>query len=306
MGTLALNVHSTKLLYATILKGFALWRQIRTRRDMLSAMLPDIATQWDILQQVIMPCITRKVAITASLSKAETVPDETRVPPAVEINPGVAQLMIGLADSLGLTLSGNYEWYDEVADYRTAIENFATIANVCIEIEQIAADLCMHRAYAADLYSDQNESRTPGQLAFYSECDVPLADGVFVAQFNRFGMMAGLGSMYLGWMLLSIEELVTSAPPTIETSKTAVTAAPEDDPDHSGTYTLYRFAATSGWSLAGAVVAARPNLTAPVAFYANDITYVSGSQGYLRLSGGYTDPAMPPAIEFKLLLIRSV
>lgn len=306
MGTLALNVHSTKLLYATILKGLALWRQIRARRDMLAGMLPSVSTQWDILQKVIMPCISRKVAITASLSKADTVPDETRVPPSVEINPGVVRLMLGLATSLGLTLSANYEWNDEANNYRQAIENFATIANILIEIEQIAADLCMHRAYAADLYDDQNELRTPGQLAFYTECDVPLADGIFVSQFNRFGMISGFGALYLGWMLLSIEDLVTGTPPTIQISQIDVTATPADDPENPGTYTLYHFAATAGWSLAGAVVAARPSLDAPVAFFSSGAEYTSGSAGYLKIGGSYTNPAMPPVIAFKLLLIRSV
>ena len=306
MGTLSLNVHSTKMLYATILKALYLWRQIRARRDMLAGMLPAVATQWDLLQQVIAPCISRKVAITASLSKSDTVPDETRVPPSIEINAGTVRLMYGLAVSLGLTLNtDDYAWFDEEDHFRGATQNFAAVAGICLEIEQFAADLCMHRAYAADLYSDQDETRTPGQLTFYTECEAPLADGIFVSKFNRAGMIAGFDTLYLGWMLLSIEDLVTTAPPSIESGWLEVTATPEDDPDNPGVKTLYRFEATTGWYLAGAVIAARPDLTAPEAFY-QTVVYDSDTEGHVSLTGGYTDPAMPATVVFKLLMLRSI
>ena len=304
MGTLSLNVHSTKLLYATILEGISIWRKVNVRRDLLSGMLPDIGSQWAILKTVLMPCISRKVAVTASLSKSETVPDETRVPPSIEINGGTVKLMKGLADSLGLTLNtDDYEWYDSASGFRQAIENFSVVAVVFLEIEQLVMDLCMHRSYAADLYSDQDENRTPGQLAYYIECDAPLADGVFVNLFNRMGMLSGFGSHYLGWLMSSVEQLVATDAPDFEQTKIDVVATPEDDPEDPGANTLYRFQATSGWALAGAIVAASPNVSAPSTFF-DHVTYDSATSGYLSVGGDYSDPTYA-AVGFKLLLLRA-
>ena len=303
--TILLDIHSTKLLYATLLKALTLWAQIRHRREMLADMLPDIATQWEIFKKVAAACISRKVAVTASLSKDEKVPDETRVPGAVEITTGTARLMYRLATALGLTLNtDDYQWNDADSGFREAIANFAAVAGILIEIEQLATDLTMHRAYAADLYTDQAEQRTPGQVEIYSECDAPLCDSIFVDQFSRTGMMAGFGSLYLGWLMLSTEDLVTGTPPCVETGYAEVTATPEDDPDDPGANTRYNFAAPSGWSLAGVVVAAFPSLAAPETFYSS-VAYASATAGYLSLAGNYTDPTQPGTIAFKLLLIRT-
>jgi len=302
--TILISVHSTKLLYATILRALAIWGQIRHRRAMLADMLPAIATQWDVCKQVLAPAISHKVAVTSSLSKDEKVPDETRVPASVEITAGTVRLMNALASSLGLTLSGVYVWDDAAAGFREGIANWAAVAGVLCEIEQLAADLTLHRAFAADLYTDQTEQRTPGQLAVYPECDAPLADSLFCATWNRAGLMAGFGSLYLGWLTMSVEALAATAPPAIEDSCIDVTGTPADDPDDPGAYTRYPFAATAGWSLAGAVIAARPSLDAPAEFY-SAVTYAGATAGYLRLAGLYTDPDMPAAIEFRLLLIRT-
>ncbi len=310
MSTVAVAVHSSKMLYATILKGLAIWEQIRMRRDILADMFPQISVQWDSFLKVISPCISRKVAVTASLSKADTVPDETRVPPGVDINAGSLRLMHRLAGTLGLGLSTDFEWFDEADRFAQAFTNWAVAANTYLEIEQLANDLTMHRAYGCDLYTSSTEQRTPGQLTFYNECNIPLADSIFASSLNTAGLQAGFGSVYLGWMTQSVEELVTDVPPVIETDFAQVTATPEDDPDNPGTQTLYAFAVPAGsipdgWKLGGVVIAASPDLTAPAQFYSTMI-YQSDTAGVLRIPGAFDGPDVPASVEFKLLLIRNL
>lgn len=322
MSILTINVHKTKLLYATILKGLALWGRIRLFKELLTEMLPDIDTQWDTFKTVITPGISRPVTVMASLSMSDDVPSETRTAPMVSLNADVIRLIHALAEDRGLTLNGKYDWNDETDPYMVAGSTWSTVIGCYLEIEQLVADLTMHRANGADLYTDNTVSRTPGQLTSYTECDAPLASGIFVASYSRKGLKAGFGNTYLGWLNQSTEALVMEAPPAVETDQVNVTATPEDDPDNPGIKTRYKFEvstelAAEGWALGGLILAAQPDLSSPGTFYpdmidgqpdsaiSKGIHYESATAGSLHLIGAYDGPDVPPTVEFKMLLIKS-
>ena len=109
MAVFTINVHDSKLAYATLLKCVDLHRAAHSLKTIgLAQFFPDVADQWDDICRVLKFAVSSQIAWTGmSMTKSDSVPDDTRIPPAVEINAAIIRIMKQKAGDLEISVTGD-------------------------------------------------------------------------------------------------------------------------------------------------------------------------------------------------------
>ncbi len=305
MATFGFYVNDSKLAYAVIRKCIDLHRKAHAVKiNGLAQFFPDVEAQWDDIITVLQFAISSKIAWTGqSMTKADTVPDDTRIPPNVEINSATIRIMKQKADDLGITLSSSHEFYDENDYFQKAMETWSAAAKMYMDILSLAEELTMYRYILSELHRSQNTTqRSPGQLIPFMDCDIPLADGsIWVENLNWEGIENGFGDTY--WDIISepAMETLKGTPISLDSQRETQNVAKQDDPDNPGTKTIYPFSISSaGYSLIGALKAVDSNGT----YHQTGITYSSVTEGKLTLDIAVGDA--PDTVTFELLGLKKV
>jgi len=283
--------------YATMLKCVDLHREADNLKAIgLAQYFPDISTQWDDISKVLKLAISSKIAWTGqSMTKSDNVPDDTRIPPNVEINQATIRIMKQKADDLSITLSSSHEFFDEDDGFIKAAETWAGAGKLFLDIISLAQELTMFKYMLAEFHnSNVSTERSPGQLIPFMNCDVPLAQGLIWAEkLNWEGIEAAFGDFYWDVMSQIAMETLSMTPIELEAQRFEQNVDKEDDPDNPGVKTIYPFSIT-GYSLIGVVKA----LDSGGAYHQSGITYTSSTAGKLTLNMPVGDA--PDTFDFEL------
>ena len=298
MATFSFLVHESKLGYAIIKKCNDLHTKAYDIKTVgLAQYFSDISSQWDDVAKILGMGVSSKIAWTGtSMTKADTVPDDTRIPPNVEINTSTIRIMKQKADDLGVTLSSSYDFFDEANGFVEAMETWQAAAKLFLDIVSLAQELTMYKYVLAELHGGiEKLERSPGQLIPYMNCDVPLAEGAtFVENLNWDGIEAAFGDFYQDVMNDPVMETLKTTPLDLESQRSQVQASKLDDPDNPGVKTIYTFSVSGGYSLIGAVTAKDSDGV----YWQTGITYTSSTAGKLTLDMAVG--SAPATVDFDL------
>ncbi len=215
MGTFAVTCHNTKLYPACIEAYNRKWREIYALASGIEQFFPDCRLDWDDVVSVLRLGIASGITVTASLSKAESVPDETFMQPVVEVPPAKVPLMCDQARSLNISMDSALlcpepadDSPESYAKYRIdladAADNWAAACSMLIEIDNKSKEIEIWRAYGAGVCDPEgSDTRTPGQMAMM-QSPWPLASSEpFTEKFSVEGLKALLGNEVTDWFTRS-------------------------------------------------------------------------------------------------------
>lgn len=301
MAVFVCDVHETKFLYALIRQGHeAVRRAVDIRDTVLASLFPDVAAQWSDVCRVLRLGISSPVALTGmSMTKADTVPDDTRVPPSVEINAATVRIMYRLAGSLGVTLSAEYEFFDEERNFAQAAATWSAGCRTLLQVEALLREALLYSMAAADVDGGvELVERSPAQMAMFPDCEAPLADGSrWVEAWSPVGIRSAFGPFYDAFMYGPLETMMTTPLPVLLVSRVSVSAEAEDgDPEHPNTITAYPFSVPSG-AVIGAIEALAGGV--PV----RQVVYYAASSGAVKLPVPLADA--PETADILLLVVES-
>ncbi len=247
MGTFAVSCHNTRLYPACIEAYNRKWREIYALAAGIEQFFPDCRLEWDDLVSVLRLGIASGITVTASLSKAESVPDETFMQPVVEVPPAKVSIMCEQARLLNIRMDPEKmlcpklgdESPESYAKYRIdladAADNWAAACSMLIEIDNKSKEIEIWRAYGAGVCDlEGSDTRTPGQMALM-QSPWPLASSEpFTEKFSAEGLKALLGDETVRWFTRSQAEHVRFLP-SVEfwVASRTVTLTPEP-PDPEG------------------------------------------------------------------------
>lgn len=257
----------------------------------LGAFFPDVLTEWGAACEVLGYGISSKIAWTGkSMTKSDTVPDDTRVPPQVDVNPAVLHLMHDRAQTLGLTLAGGRVFADPETGWRDAAQTWAGACKLYLDILDIVDEMEMYRIMVNDLDGTAGMSRSPAQVLPFQRCPLPLTGAKWVRNGNIDGLAGFFG---LNPDLPYHAQLLTAPPDYTETRQT-VTSADKVDNDGVAEY---------AFSLPGADVLAGLFAVPLAAGYIYTCDYTGATGGTLA-GGAYA--SAPTAVEVDCLGFTAV
>ncbi|MBI9092723.1 MAG: hypothetical protein JEZ12_26200 [Desulfobacterium sp.] len=257
MSTLIMQVHESKLAYALINKCLDLHREVDALKVYgLGNFFPNIGSQWNQVLDLLRLGVSSKIAWTGqSMTKGDTVPDDTRIPPNVEINEGMIRVLHAMAKSNGITLAEEHLFFDESDGFVQAMGTWTAAAKLYLDILVIAQEFTMYRYMLSEYYlSSESLARSPGQLVPFMGCAIPLASGdKFPPALNWDGIVAACGDYYKTIMVTPALEVFATPPGGRNTETLKVDVMAMADPDSLETRTVYPY--TSSKPIIGVVTA---------------------------------------------------
>ena len=229
MSEFAIEVNESKLGFAVLCKCLELHQIAAALRDVgLAEFFPNVATQFKDVCAVLRFGVSAKIAWTGqSMTKADSVPDDTRVPATVEINDALISLMYSAAVSKGITLSESYVFTAVDGEYIEASKTWSGAAKVYLDIMSLADEFTMFRAMLGDLYlGTVDVARSPGQVIPFANCPAPVSNmavGFSIA--NWTGMKSIAGSYINNIMQLPALDVFALSAGELSTSVSTVTVS---------------------------------------------------------------------------------
>lgn len=305
MGVFSFTVHDTKFMYALLKQSYFLVKKIRDYKTaVLGEYFPQIDTRWADIKSILQCGVSSRIIWTGmSMTKSDTVPDDTRTAPAQDINANTVRLMYAKAQSLGLTLSSQFEFYDEQNRFHEALQTWDAACKTLIDIQGWLQELCLYQVMAAEVEGGISAlERSPAQMIMFDQADIPLADGgKWYGQFYWQGLRAGFGAFYWNLIYLTPEALTAISPPEIDTRTFVVTVAGVDDPENPGVKTIYTVEVPDEeYSLAGLIV--MEEVFEGTATY--NFTYVDADHGVQVVSLPVAEA--PANLTFRILGVKAV
>ncbi len=250
MSILTLQVNESKMAYALICKCLDLHQEAWALKIYgLKQFFPNIETQCPQVFAALRFAVSSSITWTGqSMTKADTVPDDTRVPPNVEVNEALVRTMHVTALSLGVNMSDEYIFTDVAGDFMEALGTWAAAAKIYLDIIGIAEEFTMYKPILADMYLQDvgNIERSPGQLVPFMGCGVPIANnGLLVEKLNWDGIVAACGTYCMDIMVFPALDIFNAAPGTRTTQTIEVVVEAEADPDFLTTKTVYSYTTTA-------------------------------------------------------------
>lgn len=188
-----LEVHSTKLLYATIKKMLAIIDDYNSIKTALTYYFPNISldnTEWVILRNNCISFIDKSTNWTGS-SPSNDSPDYIKTKTLPQINDDIVTHIYN-------RLNGNVTFgNDSVIDF----DGQGTWTNVLakfLQVLDLEEKYSMHKQILGGLTGiDENIDKTPGQLSTYSSCEMPL--NIIKANTYAFSDILG-GDIYCSYL----------------------------------------------------------------------------------------------------------
>lgn len=303
MGEFNFTVHDSKLFYAMVCQAAAVGLKIQDyKTNILGAYFPAISTEWGQIKKILQCGIQSKIAWSGmSMTKSDTVPDETRAPPEIAINENIIRLMKKKATDLSVTLSSDFEFFDESAQFAQAHATWSAACKAYLDIIGWSQEMALYKNSMGELESgNATVTRSGAQLMMFDQCDVPIADGSkWYSAYNWEGLEAGFGSTFYANLLLeTVDVILDGTIPDPDRAKQEVVADKLDDPDNPGVKTIYNFAAMGGYALAGVIYA----LDSDGDYHTTGVTYLSGTSGKLTINTPVG--SAPATTTFKLLGLK--
>lgn len=282
MSIYTVSIGETKFFYALLRQGYEVLRRAMAVRDQaLAFWFPNVAEEWGAVKRILSLGIASPIAWTGmSMTKSDTVPDDTRVPPAVEINGGTVRAMYALASAEGVTLAGDQEFYDEANMFAEAFVSWSSACRALMKIEDLLREATLYAMAAAQVEGAEGTlERSPAQIVMFDAAEVPLGDGGrWSEQWSVAGIEAGFGSFYQDFLLQPTEETFIGGLPDLSVERQEVVVAGIDDPDNPGVKTVYEFFAQNGFALAGMIMAKGGDS------YYRTPEYLTASSGVVRVN----------------------
>ena len=290
MAEFATVSNESKMLYACIKQGVAILEKISVFRTVaIAELFPAQSTQWDKIKKVLALGVSNKIAWTGmSMTKSDNVPDETRVPPQVEVNTNTIRMMHAVAQAEGVTYSSNYVFFDPENNFVDSAATWTQAINAYLEIVNLGNELGLFKIAGAEMEGGTADiNRSPAQLLIFNAVEIPLANGNRnVPLFNGKGIEAGFGSFYEDFFLKSINQLIDMAVPELDAQIVETTAAKSTSITNAN-WTMYEYTAPAGYGLVGILRGEDSD-----GGYLTSAVYDNASHGWLNKS---TLPADAPA-----------
>ncbi len=229
MSEFAIEVNESKLGFAVLCKCLDLHHIAVTLRDLgLAEFFPDVSIQFKDVCSVLRFGVSAKIAWTGqSMTKADSVPDDTRVPATVEINDALISLMYNAAVAKGITLSESYVFTAVDGEYIEASKTWSGAAKIYLDMMSLADELTMFKIVFGDLYLGTVDiNRSPGQVIPFASCPLPLAHtavGFSIANWS--GIKAAAGDYINNLMRLPALDVFALSPGELSTSVSSITVS---------------------------------------------------------------------------------
>lgn len=187
------------------------------------------------------------------MTKSDNVPDDTHIPPQVEVNKAYVRIALGLVNTLGVTLSEDHV-FDDSPDFEEAQETWYAIARIYSEIDSLCEQMDMYRMVINEFDGGTATiGRSAAQLLPYRDCPIPLVDVAGVNDIN----LSGIGSFFGIDINLPASGQMTIAPPLYTYSKVSGTSDAKTGSSGGPAYYSY----TVGNDVLAAVLTATGTLT---------------------------------------------
>jgi hypothetical protein len=288
MATFSFKLDRSKVVYAYLRQSYAVVEKIQTwKTEVIGEYFPNVATQWENIRKILDIGISKKIAVTGtSITKSDDTPDETRIPPTVEINSNIIRVMKNRATDLSVTLSGDYEFFDDTNNFQEAFATWSGACNAYLTILNMEIEISIYKYAINGMYRVGGEmDRGVGQMSVFDKCDVPLGDdanAIFVSVFNWDGIEEAFDEFYDDMYLEPAYEISSGTIQTYNIQHSSPTANKADDPDNPGTKTIYEFDASSGFNIIGLITA--KDSDGDYHYNTTEVYYTSATKAVVRLS----------------------
>lgn len=301
MAEFATVSNESKLTYACIKQGVAVLEKIDMFRTVaIAELFPDQATQWDKIKKVLDLGISKKIAWTGmSMTKSDSTPDETRVPPQTEINTNTIRMMYAVATAESVTMNTtDYEFFDPDDNFKESAATWTQAVNAYLEILNLGTELGLYKIAGAEMEGgDAQVNRSPAQLLIFDAVEVPLVLGRNTEEWNPDGIEAGFGTFYEDFFLKSINQLIAGTIPTLDVLVDSDTAGKAEHPTNPG-WTQYAFTAPAGYSMVGILQGKDSDGN-----YRPTAKYTSATEGYIEVQTLLENA--PATLTAKLIFLKA-